>query len=151
MADNDIKEQKKSKRGRKTRLTRKFIDKAEKLLQCGNYVVTVCQILGICQDTWYKWIRWGDERPGSIYTEFADRVKSAEAIAEVKAVSGVLQAGNNGSWQAYAWYLERKHWQRWRRREGEQVKDTKDPILDLLEELKGESANVREETDSETD
>ncbi|WP_448807477.1 transposase [Aminobacterium colombiense] len=136
--------------GRKPRITKAFISKAANMKKQGNYDVTVYKALGISHETWYKWIRWGAERPGSLYAEFVEAIKKAESEAESEAVKGILQAGQNGSWQAYAWFLERKHWQRWRRREGELARETKDPIMELLAGLKGED-NDKPDSDLETD
>lgn len=46
---------------------------------------------------------------------FYKKVKEAEAEAEAAAVLQVRQAANNGVWQAAAWFLERKHKDRWSR------------------------------------
>lgn len=49
--------------------------------------------------------------------QFWREVKKAEAEAETKAVELIKAAASDGSWQAAAWYLERKFKDRWSRQE----------------------------------
>ena len=51
-----------------------------------------------------------------IFWEFYELVKSAEAEAEAKAVSLIRDAGEK-TWQAAAWYLERKFKDKWGRQD----------------------------------
>ena len=47
------------------------------------------------------------------YFQFWRVIKKAEAEAEAAAVLHIKKAANDGTWQAAAWYLERKHKDRW--------------------------------------
>ena len=47
------------------------------------------------------------------YFQFWRVIKKAEAEAEAAAVLHIKQAAQDGTWQAAAWYLERKHKDRW--------------------------------------
>ena len=47
------------------------------------------------------------------YFQFWREIKKAEAEAEAAAVLHIKQAAQDGTWQAAAWYLERKHKDRW--------------------------------------
>ena len=102
--------------GRKTKLTRAKINEAANLVKSGNYAVIVCQYLGIHESTYYDWINRGkdDEQSGerTLYSEFSKAIKSAEAEAEVRNVA-IIQKAAKDTWQAAAWYLERKHKSRW--------------------------------------
>lgn len=98
--------------GRKTKLTKKLINDAEKLIKLGNYNTTVCQYLGIHQSTWYKWLQEGEQAKSGLKREFFDRIKSAESHAEIRNVQLIQQSAND-TWQAAAWYLERKFPDRW--------------------------------------
>ena len=49
------------------------------------------------------------------FFEFCEEVKKAEAEAEAAAVVQIKAAAASGTWQAAAWYLERKHKDRWAR------------------------------------
>lgn len=48
---------------------------------------------------------------------FTNAVKAAEAQAEVSNVAIIAQAARGGTWQAAAWWLERRRHEDWRRRE----------------------------------
>lgn len=102
--------------GRKTKLTPDLIRDAEKLVSAGNYVETVCDYLGIGKTTWYRWLERGEKARKGIYREFRDAIKKAEARAEIRAVNGILSAGQD-NWQALAWYLERRHHEKWGRKD----------------------------------
>lgn len=47
------------------------------------------------------------------YFQFWREIKKAEAEAEAAAVLHIKKAASEGTWQAAAWFLERKHKQRW--------------------------------------
>lgn len=108
------------------KLTWEVIDKAEELLKAGHYVVTVANYLGISEQTWYNWYNKGEKysqmteeekleyQNVELYVEFFDTVKRATARAEMDSVEAILKAGKK-SWQAHAWYLERKFRDRWGR------------------------------------
>lgn len=102
--------------GRKSKLTPELIVRVEQLLSAGNYVTTVCDFVGIDKSTWYRWLEQGSKEEAGLFREFCDTVKKAEAGAEVRAVTGILKAGQT-SWQALAWFLERKHPEKWSSRQ----------------------------------
>lgn len=108
----------------KLKLTKKLIEKASKLIQAGNYTVTVCNMLGIDESTWYKWIKKGkddlENEKKSMYVQFFKSIQKAEAIAEARNV-GIIQSAASSTWQAAAWYLERKHFDRWGRKEHHEI------------------------------
>lgn len=52
---------------------------------------------------------------GSIYLEFATSVKKALADAEMNQLNLILLEARKGTWQAAAWYLERRFRDRWGR------------------------------------
>jgi hypothetical protein len=47
------------------------------------------------------------------FATFRDAVEKAEAEAEIKAVGNVSDAADGGTWQASAWWLERRRHQDW--------------------------------------
>lgn len=51
------------------------------------------------------------------YWHFWQAVKKAEAEAEATAVLQIRKAASEGTWQAAAWYLERKHREKYGRRD----------------------------------
>lgn len=101
---------------RKTKLTRKLINKAENLIKLGNYNSTVCQYLGIGETTWYRWMEEGEKATRGIKREFWESIKKAESHAEIRNVQ-IIQNAAQENWQASAWYLERKFHDRWGRKE----------------------------------
>lgn len=100
--------------GRKTKLTEQLINKAERLIKAGNYNMVVCEYLNIHPSTWYKWMQEGEKARSGRKKEFFDRIKKAEAEAEVRLITDLQKiASDNNSWQGIAWMLERKFPERW--------------------------------------
>ena len=101
----------------KLKLNDEVIEKAKNYISAGNYANVVCQYLGIDESTFYIWKQKGEEdlknEKESIYVKFIKSIKEAEAEAEMRAVASIQKAGNDGNWTAFAWYLERKHKDRW--------------------------------------
>lgn len=85
-------------------------------IRAGNYMETAAAFAGVSKQTLYDWLRRGgrEEEP---FATFSGRVERALGEAEVRAVTTVMKAANNGAWQAAAWYLERKSWQNWGRKD----------------------------------
>lgn len=85
----------------------------------GCYMETAAAAAGICKVTLYKWMSLGEKRDDPKSTEelraWKVELDKAIATAEDRAVAGIQKAGAQ-SWQAYAWYLERRHPDRWRQR-----------------------------------
>jgi hypothetical protein len=100
-----------------SKLTTDLINKASKYISEGHYTNVICQYLGIAETTFYSYVNQGKEDieadKDTIYTKFLKSVKEAEAIAEMKQLQNILKASSDGTWQASAWYLERKHKNRW--------------------------------------
>lgn len=106
------------KSGRHTVLNKKMIDRIAGKIKQGNYACVACQYVGISTRVYYKWIEKANEDiengKKSIYVQFFHAIKEAEAIAEDRNVQLIQKASvEEGSWQASAWYLERKHPERW--------------------------------------
>lgn len=60
-----------------------------------------CALAGISQDSLARWL--------DKYADFATAVAKSEAIAVQQALATIRRAGDDGSWQARAWQLERTH------------------------------------------
>jgi hypothetical protein len=86
-------------------IAKKIID----TLSDGNTLTASVKNAGISYD---RFLRWQKEN-----TNFANDLEKAEAQAEVGHVSNVKKASDNGSWQASAWWLERRRHGDWRKRE----------------------------------
>lgn len=102
---------------RNTKLNNELIEKASDLISQGHYANVVCEYLGISEPTYYSYIKKGkeDEAEGkdTIFLKFIKSIKEAEAKAEMRHLQNILKTAQDGAWQASAWYLERKHKQRW--------------------------------------
>lgn len=67
------------------------------------------QCAGIGKSTFFRWMAMGeDESCESIYREFRDAVKKAEADLVREQLRIIKTAGAKGTWQAAAWHLERR-------------------------------------------
>ncbi len=113
------------KTGPGLKLNDELIGKAVKHLKAGNYAGVVIQYLGISETTYYYWLQRAREEQkireknpeladpeSDIYIRFANEVREAEAEAELRNITLIQQAAQD-TWQAAAWFLERKHALRW--------------------------------------
>jgi len=131
--------------GRHSKLTPAVQDRIVSAIQAGNYLEVAAQYAGIDQSTLHRWIQKADDpNADPRYDEFRKAVENARAAAEVRNVTLIQQAANDGTWQAAAWYLERTSWQRWGRRtmvsgeDGGPVKvevSAKDSLRETLEAM----------------
>lgn len=101
--------------GRPTKLTPELQNEICGLLGKGNFVETVCDFVGLSKNTFYDWIKRG-ERAWKVdidggFVEFSDAVKKAITFVEMQTM-GELKAGGM-NWQAKAWWLERRHPDKW--------------------------------------
>lgn len=143
--------------GRKLKLTPELIDQVVTAIRLGNYAQTACELVGIGTTTYYRWLETA-EKSGSpaIYREFRDALKQAEAEAEVRTVARIMRAAEDGTWQASAWYLERKHPEKWGKNDkirqevsginGEPIEvavDVKKAVLDFLNKSDDEFIDSR--------
>lgn len=88
------------------------------LLQDGNYRKTAAVIAGITEETLCRWIKKGrTSKSKGKYYQFYQAVKKAEETAQAYHLQQIRKASENGSWQASAWYLERKCPDEWGRRQ----------------------------------
>lgn len=69
-------------------------------LMAGNTRRTSAATAGVDHATFYRWL--ADD------ATFRDAVEKAEADAEARAVAIVVRAAVGGTWQAAAWWLERR-------------------------------------------
>lgn len=86
-------------------------------VQAGNYLETACELVGLAPATVYNWKKRGQagEAP---YDRFLETLKRASAQAEAQAVANVRTAGKLPQfWAAEMTYLERRHPDRWGRRQ----------------------------------
>ena len=100
--------------GRTTKLNPQTQQKIIDAITAGNYLETAANYANISKTTLYRWLAEA-EQPNAPkrLREFRDAVEQARAAAEVRNVTLVQRAANDGSWQAASWYLERSFPARW--------------------------------------
>jgi len=96
----------------------------EKLLEAlrkGHYVEDACDYAHIDRSTYYRWIREAEAADkkheiGETLTQREidkrhrrDTLKEAEIVGQNKALDKIHDAMDNGTWQAAAWYMERRN------------------------------------------
>lgn len=106
---------------RPTKLTTAKQRQFVKLLEAGNYRETVCRACDVGTSTFYRWLERGAIEEGGIYHDFRVAVERAEAEAEVEAVAVLRTAIVEGDWRATLAYLERRHGERWGRRQTNEI------------------------------
>lgn len=81
-------------------------------IEKGNTREMAARSAKIAESTLYSWLRRG--RAGeSPFAEFSENLKKAEAHAEGESVGIIREAASKGTWQAAAWFLERRYPKRW--------------------------------------
>lgn len=118
---------------RPTKLTIELKEKIVDLVQRGNYIATACIACGISRQTYYRWRLRGkselkrvDKNPRcrirkkeKPYVDFLEDTEKADAEAEVLFLEKIRQ-GEQG-WQSAGWYLERRHFDKWGRKEKREI------------------------------
>lgn len=90
--------------GRKSKYSKALQDKLCEFVSNGITVQSMCDAVGIDKATYYRWIESN--------ATFATAIKKAESQRDTNiksiAIHTILQAMLDGTWQAAAWWLERK-------------------------------------------
>lgn len=84
---------------RPSKYSKEILEALCKWIRSGNTYKDACMIEGISYQTFNE---WRNAKP-----EFSDAIKKAEAMCKAVRIALVLKAGQK-SWQAAAWYLERR-------------------------------------------
>lgn len=95
--------------GRPTKLSPEVADAVVKAVGEGLPRRTAAHLAGVSVSVLYAWLRAGRKRQGKRFMEFLHRVKRAEAEAVAGRVRQISRAALAGTWQAAAWWLERRH------------------------------------------
>jgi len=88
--------------------TPELVEELIKYIRAGNYQKTACEIVGISEDTFIEWKK--------TKSEFSELIKKAEAEAIARNLT-IIQLAASKEWQAAAWFLERKDFKNWGRKE----------------------------------
>lgn len=125
--------------GRPTKINQDVINRILALVRVGNYVETAASAAGISKETLYAWLRLGATQQTGLAREFSDALVKAAGEAEAIALTRVASAAGE-HWQAAAWMLERKHPDRWGRRDTLRLQKVAEELesksdTDLLKDL----------------
>jgi hypothetical protein len=90
--------------GRPTKKTEQRTEALLQSLRAGASRQRAAALAGIHRDTLYEWMK---QDPA-----FSDAIEKAEGDAEVRNVA-IIQRAADTTWQAAAWWLERKHKAEW--------------------------------------
>lgn len=90
---------------RPSKYTPEVVKRIADALAAGNTRRAAAAYGGIGEAAFFSWLHR--------FSEFSEAVKSAEAQAEVAHVANIAQAAKDGTWQASAWWLERRQHAAW--------------------------------------
>lgn len=101
---------KSDKIGRRTKLTKALHDEIVGAIRVGTPIIHAAQAAGIGETTFHRWCQEGRAKPKSSKDPrraFADAVDQALSQSVRLRVTRIAKAGET-SWQADAWWLERR-------------------------------------------
>ena len=90
----------------KEKLTKELVNEAVSLVESGATNNDVIAYLGVNQATFYRWLQ-SPKTPNQ--RELCESLKKAETKRKVWHLQRIHKAAEEGSWQASAWYLERRY------------------------------------------
>jgi transposase len=99
--------------GRPTKLTPQTQARIVQAIVGGNDITVAAAYAGIGKTTFYEWLERGRKAKTGPFAAFADAIQKAQADAETRNVALIAKAAQDGTWTAAAWWLERKHPERW--------------------------------------
>ena len=94
----------------------------------GHFAKTAAETSGVSEQTLYVWLKKGED-PDRYpeHAAFLEAYRKAEATAEERAIRAI-QAAFPEDWRAAMTYLERRHPERWARRQNVDVTSKGEPI-----------------------
>ena len=127
--------------GRRSKLNPQVVVKAAELVALGLTYAQTADALGVGRTTFHRWRKENET--------FRDALKKAEAEG-VAAMLGVIRVASGKSWQAAAWFLERRHPAQWAKTENLSVEarrrdiaaETGEKVVETEPGLSRESANA---------
>lgn len=109
-------------KGRPPKLTPISQAKVVEAIANGNTRDVAAAYAGVNRATLFAWLAKGEAAESGLYRDFLDAVKMAEARAVVEAVA-IIRTAARTSWQAAAWWLERKYPDEWGRKDRVAIED----------------------------
>ena len=121
------------------KLNQGMIDAIALVISKGNYPTVACQLAGIDWHTLQKWIKLGsqeltEDNPNSesIYLRLVTALKRAEAQAEAELVNVVRESAMvKKEWLPAMTFLERRHPDRWGRKDRTRVDITEKKTITI--------------------
>jgi hypothetical protein len=124
--------------GRRTKLTPDTQENVVKALRAGNSRRDSALYAGLAEATFYNWMDRG--RAGEpLYVEFLEAVEKAEAHSVVRNVA-IIQRAADETWQAAAWWLERKRPDEWGRRQRYDIGTSEAQPMEVVVRIGGKSS-----------
>ena len=111
---------------RRTKLTPDTKEDIVNALRAGNSRRDSALYAGVSETTFYSWMSRGREGE-PLYAEFLEAVEKAEAQSVVRNVA-IIQRAAEETWQAAAWWLERKRPDDWGRRQRMDIGTNKEEL-----------------------
>lgn len=119
-------------RGRKTKCTKQTIERVAAGIRLGMTHELSAQYGGINRDTFYRWLKLAKQPDAAkCYSDFSDAIKAAEADNAARCLLAIDEAANDGSWQAAAWMLERRH--RYVKQQAIQLETHREPEMEVVD------------------
>ena len=94
---------------RRSKLTPAVQKKIVQAIKLGATHALAAQYANITATTLYNWLRAGEAGRSPVKVAFFQAFKEAEASHGLGALAAIHRAHKDGSWQAAAWLLERRH------------------------------------------
>jgi hypothetical protein len=118
--------------GRKTKCTKRTIDRVAAGLRLGMTHELAAQYGAISPDTFYHWLKLA-KQPDALkcYSDFSESIKAAEADNAARCLLAIDDAAADGSWQAAAWVLERRH--RYVKQQAIHIESRKEPEMEVVD------------------
>ena len=116
--------------GRKLKLTTQLIKQCEDLIKAGNTLKASYCYLGIAERTFFRWLSEGEKADKGIKRQFWQKVRGAEAEAQIRNVV-IIQEAAQEDWRAAAWFLERRFPHKWGRKASHKVTGMEDKPVEI--------------------
>ncbi len=102
--------------GRRLKLTPQLQAAFCKHIETGKSIEAAAALCDVSRSIVFDWIAKGRAGKGQRYSDFSDAVEKADGKQEAMDLDNITLAAAQGSWQASAWRLERRHPKRYARR-----------------------------------
>lgn len=101
----------------KSKLTFEIQKKIGDNITLGMPLKFAAQAAGITETTFYNWMEKGEKEKSGKFFEFFGYIKECQSKAVQLHLKLITKAAKEGSWQASAWILERRHPEEFGRRD----------------------------------